>query len=133
MDDIKIFTLALVFYIMCVFCDGFHIRKECNIKSNLFIYVISLHYLVRTFFVFGWLFNNKTVLTMYVIGAIILIIHWVTNGWNCIITEIENIECGKDQKKKYKIAVIDDITWSALNTLLIIVLSIIATNKLFKY
>ena len=133
MDDITKFTLALVFYILCVFYEAFHIRKECRIKSKLFIYVILLHYLIITFFVFGWSFNNKTVLTMYIIGAIFLIIHWATNEWSCIITEIENLQCGKGQKNKTPIAVFNDITWNALNTLFIIVFSIIATNKLLKY
>jgi len=89
LDFIKnIYIIIILSTILCAI-DLQYISNEClqNIENKVYPVLLILgHHFIATFLNFGFLFNNKIFLTLFIIGHIITIIHWLTNRNKCFIT-----------------------------------------------
>jgi hypothetical protein len=83
-----IIILGCIFFIIdvCTF-------SYCNKKAYP---ILLIHHIINIFAQFGFLFNDKTLLTIYVFAPILTMIHWKTNNNKCVLTQIVNEMCGYD-------------------------------------
>lgn len=102
MNDLKLLKILILLYILAVCLDITYIYKNCIYKNGYKILpAILLHRLITIFMYFGWLFNNKIILFVYILLLSTIIIHWITNDWKCLITEYENYICDYPLNRKY--------------------------------
>ena len=82
--------VLLCVWIMASIFDMFTRFKNCLCSGKIEILpVLLFHRLLWIFMFFGWLFNDKFVLILYLGFLIIIQLHWFFNNNKCIITEIE--------------------------------------------
>ena len=62
-------------------------------KPTIILPIIILHRFIWVIGYFGWIFNNKTILKIYLVFTVIILFHWFTNDWKCMLTQIENKTC----------------------------------------
>jgi hypothetical protein len=104
MNDVKLLKILILVYILAVCLDITYTYKKCIYKNGYKILpAILLHRLITIFMYFGWLFNNKIVLAVYILMLLTIIIHWFTNDWKCLITQYENYICDYPLNRKYDI------------------------------
>jgi hypothetical protein len=65
------------------------------------ITILFLHHAISVFTNFGWIFNNRTILKIYLLFPVLAILHWVTNDDKCFLTEMVNKICGYKQYKVF--------------------------------
>ena len=70
--------------------------KKTSKKKKLII-LLFLHQILVIFGNFGWLFNNKIMLILYLIIPLVVTLHWATNNNRCYLTLLENKICGYNQ------------------------------------
>lgn len=93
---IKLFIFIIIFVIFFII-DLYTRLPKCKNKSFKVILLIFLHRLYYTFLYYGWIFDNKILLIIYLFLIIFTYIHWLTNDWKCKQTEIENDLCKYDK------------------------------------
>lgn len=67
------------------------------INNPIFHTKLMIHHIMVIFIFFGWLSNNKYILSVYVFIPLIILIHWKTNNNRCVLTETVNNMCGLDK------------------------------------
>jgi hypothetical protein len=88
---IVLILVSLVFFIIDT--------NKCHAKySNIVLYI---NHFLNIFANFGWISNNKIVLCIYLLSPIIIIIHWKTNDNKCILSQIHNKFCRRDDDKMF--------------------------------
>ena len=79
------------------------IKNKNNVKQKSYIYfVLLIHHFVFSFYHFGWLFNNTTILFIYLLIPISILLHWSTNGWKCKLSQMINIVCDFNDSKLFE-------------------------------
>ena len=136
-DPIKLCILFILSLSLSVI-DINNKYKNCveSVEIYKIIPTILAHRFISVFVYFGWLFDNKVILISYVAFLILLLLHWVTNDWKCIITEYENEICNFPDDTVY------DPTFNILGnsdfagyiyTIINITLGVLAIYKILKY
>jgi len=101
MKEIDKFIVFVGIFIILFGIDCCFKYKKCIEKNPSIIYELYIHRLINVFVYFGWIFNNKAILTFHIILTFTLIIHWSTNNWECCLTNLENEVCEFDKNTKY--------------------------------
>lgn len=101
--DYKIFVVLIILSFI-FFIIHTHTKKisECIKKQNdkkKIIVTLLIHQMLEIFYSFGWLFNDKIILILYVIYPFIIFFHWYTNDCKCILTQIESRICDSDDTR----------------------------------
>ena len=99
-DSIKL-VIFIIFVVVLSIIDSRTKYKQCIKDNPKIIPEMIFHRLIGTFIYFGWIFDNKIVLSFYLILETCILIHWITNRWKCCLTEYENKVCGFDDSEKY--------------------------------
>lgn len=98
MNDIRsFFAIIIIFSIFFYILDVYYTQdiydyKNCEDLNKVKV-VLFLHHLGFTFGLFGFLSNNKYILTLYVLFPFLLVLHWQTNDNKCFLTEYINEKC----------------------------------------
>lgn len=95
-DLLYIFLGGLLSYLVDISTAPKDYYKKC-IKKPEFHAKLLLHHIIVILIFFGWLSNNKYILSIYLFVPIILITHWKTNNNRCAMTETVNDMCGLDK------------------------------------
>jgi len=92
--DKQVFISLSIISIITFTYDTFYSDvREClnNTKTNnckLAIVIINfIHHFMSVFGLFGWLFNNKILLFLYISLVIITVLQWKVTGGDCIVTK----------------------------------------------
>jgi hypothetical protein len=98
-DICTISFVGFLLYLYDITKDNYYKYCKKNIKVNL---TLLLHHISNVFTQFGWLSNNKTILTLYLIIPPLIIVHWNSNNNRCILTEYTNKNCNIDQDSSFR-------------------------------
>lgn len=92
----KLYILLIIIFLT----SAYDIRtrfKDCldTYRDRRFtvITVIILHRVIWSFMYFGWTFNDRRVLILYLLFNVGLKMHWLTNDNECVVTQIERSLC----------------------------------------
>jgi hypothetical protein len=85
-DLVIIFLLGVLFFLI-------DINTFSYCKREVYP-VLLIHHIVNIFAQFGFLSNDKTLLSLYVVAPLLTMIHWKTNDNKCFLTELVNESCG---------------------------------------
>ena len=88
---ILIIIVAILCYIVDVTTYKNRYKKSKN-KINTHM-VILIHHIIVVFSQFGWLSNDKRVLSIYLCAPLLIMFHWKTNSNKCLMTEYVNKQC----------------------------------------
>ncbi len=88
--------LGMIAYLTDIISAPSGYYKKC-INKPYFHLKLLFHHIVVMFIFFGWLSNNRYILSFYVFVPVILIAHWKSNNNRCTLTEDVNKMCGLDQ------------------------------------
>tara|TARA_Y100000590_G_scaffold365515_1_gene424417 strand:- start:129 stop:674 length:546 start_codon:yes stop_codon:yes gene_type:complete len=99
-NDYDIFLLINITGLIVLLYDLFFSQSSyCffKIKSILkkfeIIIIQYIHHWIQMFVILGWLFNNKSLLKIYLLSISFSLLHWIINDSNCILTEKFNNIC----------------------------------------
>lgn len=65
-----------------------------NSKKAKAITILFIHHVISVLSNFGWIFNNKILLKLYLAFPILTLIHWLVNKDKCFLTDSFNKLCG---------------------------------------
>ena len=69
--------------------------KSC--EKNIKIQLLQLgHHFLNIFAQFAWLSNDKSLLYIYAFTPLLVLLHWITNRGNCIVSTTVNKFCKID-------------------------------------
>lgn len=94
-----IFLVGFLSYLIDLLSSkkGYYKKNERCLNNTAFHAKLLLHHIIVIFIFFGWLSNDKYILSIYVFIPIILITHWKTNQNRCAMTETVNKMCDLHQ------------------------------------
>lgn len=76
--------------------------SKCIINSQKHILeLLIFHHISSGFLLYGWLFNNKILLSLHIITVLVTAIHWITNNNKCALTVYINNECDWPENKPF--------------------------------
>jgi hypothetical protein len=94
--------LALIIIASYFIIDYFvsrHYYHHCNPTAQLYIF---LHHVITSMLYFGWLFNNKVVLTINLLLILTILLDWLNNKNLCSLTVKHNRLCGLPDDAPFK-------------------------------
>ena len=65
------------------------------------IIITYFHHFIVVFGLFGWLFNNKIFLIVYIVLIVIMIVQWKITGGICVITKSVSILADNPEYKRF--------------------------------
>lgn len=65
------------------------------------ILITLIHHFIVVFGLFGWLFNNKIFLIVYIVLIVIMIVQWKITGGICVITKSVSILADNPEYKRF--------------------------------
>ena len=91
--DKKIFIILSIIAISTFFYDTLYSdvavclkNTEDHLKYPVII-ITFIHHFISVFGLFGWLFNNKILLFLYISFVIITVVQWKLTGGECLVTK----------------------------------------------
>ena len=91
MNTLRVLTYIWIITSVYDMCTRF---KTCLCNGKIEILpILFIHRLMFVFLYFGWLFDDKLILGLYLLFMISLQVHWLFNDNQCIITQIERSIC----------------------------------------
>lgn len=94
-DKIFIILLILAIYVDLFSTKTIQCLKGKNSSDKLqIILVLILHHMLNIFANFGFLLNNKKLLTVYIISPLFMLWYWSVNKNKCDLTVAVNKMCG---------------------------------------
>ena len=99
MSHIQIHIFFIVFVTLFQFLFDKY-NKKCLVEPKLFA-LLLVHHLINTFFTFGWIFDDKNILKIYVGMWIIIYIQFIIYK-KCILTTYENKLCPNKPTKYFQ-------------------------------
>lgn len=66
------------------------------------MFITLIHYIISFYMIFGWLVPYCNNLKFYIIFNIFIILHWISNNNNCIISKLEKKDKGVHTSKLFK-------------------------------
>lgn len=98
-DLLVLFVLTSLFYVMDVFTEkNKYTQCRDTIKMHLLLF---FHHFVNTFVMFGWMSQNRILLSIFLIFPFIVALHWRLNDNKCIMTTTLNKNCGKKEDEYF--------------------------------
>lgn len=94
-----LFTILIILNIIYDFCSSEKTGVCVERKNKIFLLVL-LHHFFCVFLYFGWIFDNKYVLMIYVATVFVTVSLWICTG-TCYLTKMTNEECGWDEHTKF--------------------------------
>lgn len=94
-----------------------------------------IHYIITIFCLFGWIIPNCYVLVFHASISIVVIIHWITNNNECILSQLNNESRGEFTKNLLSLIGVKfdlDIDKYSLYVLSYTILSIIVIISLYR-
>lgn len=91
--DKKIFIILSIVAITTFFYDVIYSDVAVCLKNteqhhkHAVIIITLIHHFMSVFGLFGWLFNNKILLFLYISSVIITVLQWKLTGGECIVTK----------------------------------------------
>tara|TARA_Y100001970_G_C14147145_1_gene810525 strand:+ start:853 stop:1377 length:525 start_codon:yes stop_codon:yes gene_type:complete len=71
-------------------------------KNKIFILLITFfHHFLATFGLFGWMFNNKKLLILYISIIVVTIVQWKFNNGDCLVTKQVAILSNNKEYKRF--------------------------------
>lgn len=67
---------------------------NCLLKNPFLLAILSFHHITNGFLLYGWLFDNKLILSIHVLFCIWIMIYWQSNRGFCDVTVYVNEKCG---------------------------------------
>lgn len=122
-----LFTLYLIQLILDLSTNECLKRLEKGERLKT-ILILIFHHIISVFGHFGWIFNNRKVLIVYILGNISILIHWMMHK-GCIVTEMFNKLCGY-QGYEYFHDILYFLNLKKLSPVIMIVGLLIAVYKL---
>jgi hypothetical protein len=104
------------------------VQKNFDLKL---VSILFIHHLISTFSNFGWIFNDKKILTLYLLFPLGTLVHWLTNKNKCILTDSFNKICGY-RHYEYFHDLFYFLNIKKIHPLYYIVVFLIALSKLCK-
>lgn len=95
---LELFTILIFINIFYDLCSSK--TNACIEKKNEMLLVIIAHHIFCVFLYFGWIFDNQTVLIIYMTTIFIVLMYWITNGF-CHVTRYTNEQCGWSEETKF--------------------------------
>ena len=100
-------NVALILLVLGVFCFVYDVFvsdvKTCLEQTPLMhnkiliIIITFLHHLLAMFGLFGWMFNNKKIVLLYLVVVVITMVQWKLIDGHCVITDlVANISGNKN-------------------------------------
>lgn len=86
-------TLSLTVFFIDIYTKHTYECIKKSSQKNTIIIVLLIHQFLHIFANFGWLFNNKFILFIYLLTPSIVLIHWFTNDNKCYLTQKVNKIC----------------------------------------
>lgn len=65
------------------------------------ILITLIHHFIVVFGLFGWLFNNKIFLIVYIVLIVVMIVQWKITGGVCVITKSVSILADNPEYKRF--------------------------------
>lgn len=65
------------------------------------ILITLIHHFIVVFGLFGWLFNNKIFLIVYIVLIVVMIVQWKITGGICVITKSVSILADNPEYKRF--------------------------------
>ena len=93
MKDSNIFIILIVIYIVAIIFDMLTKFRICLGNKPQILPLLLFHRILWVFLFFGWIFNNKYIIIVYLVFNITLQIHWLLNSNECILTQFERQIC----------------------------------------
>lgn len=93
-----IIIIGIIFFIIDILNNDY---SKCKNKTTNY-FIILVHHIVNIFAQFGWLSNDKYILSLYLITPIIVLIHWKTYNNKCYLTDIVNKNCDLNDDTLFK-------------------------------
>ena len=92
MPSTKLLVVIIIYILTSIY--DMNTRFKTCLKGNIKILpVLLFHRLLWVFLFFGWIFDSKFILIIYLLFNIGLQIHWLFNNNECVITQIERKMC----------------------------------------
>jgi len=82
-----------------------HIQGVERIKLDILIYVHAVLYYIISFSIIFFVLDrktNKNAILMYIIGLIMLLVHWAANDNKCFLTELMNEYFGFPENDNFR-------------------------------
>jgi len=119
--------IFLSIFLVSVIIDTFTRLRFCKNVDIKLISILLTHRFVYIFMYFGWIFNNKIILILYILSLISVHLYWYFNNNICDVTRIENDLCEYEEYKYFDYLYIFFDTKTAdiiLKSLLVVFISI---------
>ena len=81
---IFIIIITLVSYSLDI--NNIKYKNNNNVEKYSFYLFLLIHHFIASILYFGWLFNNKNFLLFYILSLLIVLAHWLTNDFKCVLT-----------------------------------------------
>ena len=63
--------------------------------------LLIIHHISSGFLLYGWLFNNRILLSLHISTVLLTIMHWMTNNNRCKLTVYINNLCNWSENKPF--------------------------------
>lgn len=132
-DLLIIIFVSIIAYTLDISSAPKNYYKPCEKKIKIQLLQLGHHFL-NIFAQFAWLSNDKTILYIYAFTPILVILHWLTNKGNCVVSQLVNKYCkldGYEFRELFNITEIDKYKhFSTIRYIYILFAWLIAIKKL---
>jgi len=93
MNELDKFKLITILTVLQFTLDIKKKFKTCKNLNPYLLFILIIHHIISVFLHFGWIFDNKIMLKLYIATVISVIGHQNMNNGKCFLTQIENKIC----------------------------------------
>lgn len=93
MNEIDKFKIIIILTVLQFTLDIKKKFKTCKNLNTYLLLILVIHHIISVFLHFGWIFDNKNMLKLYIFSVIAVIGHQTMNNGKCFLTQIENKIC----------------------------------------
>ena len=107
MKDSSVLALIMILAFLTLIYDTIFsdiavcLKMQPDKRKKILIVLIAIyHHTFSIFGFFGWMFNNKIILSIYVMALVGMVIQWKLNNNECLATQgVSNLSGNKNYKK----------------------------------
>lgn len=70
---------------------------DCLLKNPLLLIILAIHHVTNAFLLYGWLFNDKILLSIHIFFCVSIMAYWKFNKGFCHATLYVNEKCNWDK------------------------------------
>jgi hypothetical protein len=94
-----LFTIIIILNVIYDFSSS-EKTSVCIERKNKIFLLLLIHHIFCVFLYFGWIFDNKYVLMLYIASVFVTVSHWICSG-TCYLKKLTNDECDWDEHTKF--------------------------------